>query len=348
MKVLFDVTSLLPKSLSSDGFYTKHLFRVLRGIGVDISPIYKVPKGIKENFVEYHLNSSAKKFYGMFAPKGAILHGPGGSLLSESDKFKKVVSINDLSMFREGLLPPGLTKQLQTHMKEMMQTEVKAVIVPTYEVHNEFLVRFPKLVSKVHVVSPGCDHILDSSSSSDFSLVNGPHFLFAGTIDKKSNLSGVVKAFNSFAEIKNGVQLLIVGDNGYGADAIHKLISSSPHKERISVVGQKSDSQMKAIYSRALGLIIPSMYSGYSFPLVEAMRMNCPVVTSTTGSLKEVGGEAVHLVNPKDPEQIMGGMERIFSDRVYRDKLVKAGQELTQGMNWLKTAREVASIYQKL
>ena len=348
MNIVYDVTSLMQKNLTPEGIYTKHLYRLLRGLGASITPVFSPPRGVKENYISNHLGHAPKKFYGMFTPKNSILHGPSGNLLSESDKFKKVISIHDLAMFRDGYMSPGVSSQLQTHLKQQMQQDIKAIIVPSYEVHNEFLVRFPKFVNKVHVIEPGCDHILDSSNVGDGRVVDGPYFLFVGTIDKKSNVAGVIKAFDAFCSIKSGVKLVIAGDNGFGSEAIHKLLNSSKHRERFTVVGSKSDSVLKQIYSGALGLIIPSYYEGFSFPLVEAMKMGCPVVTSGLGSMKDVGGEAVHLVNPKDPEQIMGGMERIFADRVYKDKLVSAGQNLTEKMTWLKCARELINVYQKI
>lgn len=348
MKVLFDVTSLLTKNLTTDGIYTKNLFRVLRGIGIDTEPVYKAPKGIKDNFIEYHTGHSAKKFIGLFASKGSILHGPSGNLLSESEKFKKVISINDLSMFREGFLAPRVAEQLQTHMKQQIQGDIGAVIVPSYEVHNEFLVRFPKMVNKTHVVEPGSDHIMESSSTYDKPLIENPYFLFVGTIDKKSNLAGIVKAFHAFSKMQQNVHLAVAGDSGFGSEAILKLINSSSIRDRIHILGFKQGAELKKLYSDAIGTVIPSYYEGFSFPLVESMRMGCPVITSALGTLKEIGGDAVHLVNPKDTEQIMAAMERIYVDRVYRDKLKAIGQEQAQSLIWLSCAKKIFKIYQSL
>jgi glycosyltransferase involved in cell wall biosynthesis len=347
-KVLMDVTSLLSRNLSTNGLYTKNLFRLLKGIGVEVEAVYKAPRGFKDNFIESHIKQTPKKFISFFASKGVILHGPSGHLLSESDKFIKVLSINDLTMYREGMMPDHLATQLQTHLKQQLQGSIAAVFVPTYELHNELLARFPKMVNKVHVVSPGSDHLLDASGSMHTRLIENPYFLFVGTLDKKSNLLGVLKGFNALAQIQPKLQLVITGERGYGADAIQKTIDTSSIRERIRLMGAKSDAHLKRLYSDAIATVIPSYSEGFSFPLVEAMKMGCPVITSPIGTMKEVGGEAVHMVNPKDPEQIMGAMERLYVDRVYRDKLIAAGKETTQKMSWLRCARAVSDIYQGL
>jgi glycosyltransferase involved in cell wall biosynthesis len=348
LKVYYDVTSLLSKNLTTDGIYTKHLFRLLRGLGVDVDPVYKVPRGVRDNFIEYHLGNSPRKFRSLFASRGSILHGPSGNFLSESDKFKRILSVNDLGMFRDGFMPPNVAESMQTHLKQQIQGSVGAVLVPSYEVHNEFLVRFPKMVGKVHVVTPGSDHLQDASSVSAESLMKNPYFLFVGTIGKKTNLTGVLKAFQMFCNVKKGVDLAIVGDNGYGSEAVHKLLKGADCRDRVSLLGYRTGSQLKKLYGGALATVIPSYYEGFSFPQVEAMRMGCPVITSATGTLKEIGGEGVHLVNPKDPEQILGGMERMVADKVYRDKKVAAATELVQPLTWLNTAKAVSQIYQKL
>lgn len=348
MKVLFDVTSLLPKHLSFEGTYVRNLFRLLKGLGIDIDPVYKMPRGVKENFIDQHIGHSSKKFYGMFAAKNAILHGPSVNLLSESPKFKKIISINDMSMYRDGLMDEGFAVQLQNHLKEQLQKGPEAIIVPTQEVHNEVLIRFPKFVGKVHVITPGCDHILDSSSLGVHKITENPYFLFAGTIDKRSNVSGIVKAFHGLAQVQEDLHLVIIGNNGYGSESVHKLIESSSMRDRIKVVGYKSISQRKRIYTDAIATLAPSLYEGFNYSIVEAMKMGCPVMTSGLGAMEEIGRGAAHLVNPKDPEQIMAGMERLRLDKSYRNKMIKAGEETTQKMTWLRCARETADIYNQI
>ena len=76
--------------------------------------------------------------------------------------------------------------------------------------------------------------------------------------------------------------------------------------------------------------------------------MGCPVITSALGTMKEIGGEGAHLVNPKDPVQIQAAMERVYADKVYKDKLIAAGQEITQSMTWLNTAKSISKIYHSI
>jgi glycosyltransferase involved in cell wall biosynthesis len=348
VKILFDVSILVKKELNFEGIYTKNLFRLLKGLGMDIDPVYKIPKGFKENFIDYHIGHTSKKFYEFFSSKGSILHGPSVNLMSENPKFKKVISVNDLSMFRDGYMENDVANLLQRHIKEQLQKNPLAIFVPTYEVHNEFLVRFPKFVSQIHVITPGCDHILDSSSISSEKISEKPYFVFSGDIDKKSNIVGVIKAFHGLSQSNKNVNLIIMGQEGYGSEAILKLINTASCRDQIKILGYQNVSQRKKIYMDAIATIVPSFYDGFNYSIVEAMKLSCPVLTSAVGSMQEIGRESAHLVNPKDPEQIMAGMERLMVDISYRGKVIEAGQQLTQTMTWLKCARDVADVYSQI
>lgn len=348
MKILFDVTELMLKELTTEGIYAKYLFRILRGLGVDIDPVFSPPAGFKDNHIEYHINFAPKKFRLLFTKKGSLLHGPNGSLLSESPKLKKVLSINDLSMFHEGILPGDVASRLQSHLKQQIQMDPEAVIVPTQTLHNEVLVRFPKMINKVHVIPPGCDHMSDNRNVADQPVTESPYFLFNGSFGKRGNLSGVVKSFSGIAKSNSKVKLVITGYHDYGSEGVLNAIQKSDLSDRVLIRESASPALLKKMYSDAIALVVPSNYDGFNFPMMEAMRVGCPVIASSFGSNKDVAGEAAHFVNPKFPEQIMSGMERIFVDRTYRQKLVDMGYEVSNGLTWLACGKEISKIYSSI
>jgi len=45
-------------------------------------------------------------------------------------------------------------------------------------------------------------------------------------------------------------------------------------------------------YDAATALVITSRYEGFGLPVLEAMRLGTPVVTSRTSSLPEIAGDA--------------------------------------------------------
>ena len=56
--------------------------------------------------------------------------------------------------------------------------------------------------------------------------------------------------------------------------------------------------------------------------------MGCPVITSNTSSLPEVGGDAVHYVNPLNIYEIAEAIDQFSEDDSYVNTLIQKG--LTQ------------------
>ena len=60
-------------------------------------------------------------------------------------------------------------------------------------------------------------------------------------------------------------------------------------------------------------MIFPSLYEGFGLPILEAMQLGVPVITSNKGSIPEIGGKAVHYVDPYSTNDIVKAIE-IFSN----------------------------------
>ena len=80
-------------------------------------------------------------------------------------------------------------------------------------------------------------------------------------------------------------------------------------------------------------------------PVLEAMTVGCPVLTSDRGSLAEVAGGAAISVDPEDLESIVWGIESLIKDR---EKLTAKGLKRSLNFSWEKTAKETLSIYKSL
>ena len=99
-------------------------------------------------------------------------------------------------------------------------------------------------------------------------------------------------------------------------------MASSPARARIVRTGWVEDRDLAALLRRAAVLAYPSLYEGFGFPPLQAMRAGVPVV-ATQGRIGARGrsGTARCLVEPGDSEGFAAALERCLADEVVRRDL---------------------------
>ena len=64
----------------------------------------------------------------------------------------------------------------------------------------------------------------------------------------------------------------------------------------LRAAGYVETETLAALYRDAELLVFPSLAEGFGLPVVEAMALGCPVITTDIPALREVaGGAAIHL-----------------------------------------------------
>ena len=127
-----------------------------------------------------------------------------------------------------------------------------------------------------------------------------------------------------------------------------KRIKQLGMEEKIIFTNFVPDKDIPVFYSGAEVLLFPSIYEGFGLPVAEAMACGCPVITSNTSSLPEVGGKAAVYVNPLSIESIVKGLEKVLEDKNLQKKMIKEGLKQSRKFNWEKSAEQTIKIYQDL
>ncbi len=168
------------------------------------------------------------------------------------------------------------------------------------------------------------------------------YFLCIGTREPRKNLDRVGEAFRQLET--GGVDLVWGGNYGWGS--VNKV---NKNNKTIKMLGFVPQEDLPALYSGAAAFVYPSLYEGFGVPVLEAMACGCPVITSNTGSLPEVGADAAFYVNPEDLGEIAEKMSQILrlGNREREDRKT-AGLRQAGNFSWAKTARETLKVYEEL
>jgi glycosyltransferase involved in cell wall biosynthesis len=161
------------------------------------------------------------------------------------------------------------------------------------------------------------------------------YLLFVGTLEPRKNLHRLVEAVEL---LPAGRDLVVAGPAGWGP-------GTHPASSRVTWLGFVDERTKAALYAGADALCYPSLREGFGLPVLEAMALGTPVVTSAGTATAELGGDAVILVDPRDPAAIAKGIEEALARH---DELALAGPLRAARYTWSATADRVLAAYREL
>jgi glycosyltransferase involved in cell wall biosynthesis len=174
------------------------------------------------------------------------------------------------------------------------------------------------------------------------------YLLFVGTIEPRKNLTRLLAAFEAVYADGLSDGWVVVGKRGWLCDDFFAALERSPAREAVILPGYVPDEDLPAVYAGAQALVFPSLYEGFGLPVLEAMACGAPVVTSTTSSLPEVGGEAALYCDPTDTESMIGVLRQLLQDREMRPALARRGLARATQFSWERAANQTQALYDAL
>jgi glycosyltransferase involved in cell wall biosynthesis len=284
-----------------------------------------------------------------------VVHGTNYSVFPCKDTVK-LMTIYDLAFIKH---PDYVNSSVKLYAKRVRQSlQWTDAILTISESSKHDIVKYlhvpPELVyvtplaSRYHINYLTDDLVdrVDKHTNYDFSR---PYLLFVSTIEPRKNVISIISAFNRLKD-RNKIphNLVLIGQKGWNYEPVFQKIESSRWKENIHHLDYLSDELVALFYSRADVFVYPSHYEGFGLPVLEAMTLGTPVVTSNISALPEVAGDAALLVDPDNVEELADAILQIIDDSQLRDGLVKKGKDRAKLFCWERTARETLQVYQSV
>lgn len=170
-----------------------------------------------------------------------------------------------------------------------------------------------------------------------FNLTGRQYMVFVGTIEPRKNLKRLLCAWSQICS-KINLDLVIIGLSGWMVkDVIQNFNNLSAYK--IKYLDYVNDNELVEIISSSYALIYPSLYEGFGLPVIEAMSLGVPVITSNAGATKEIAGEAAILVDPLSVNSIRDGILNIVFNEKIRDEMISLGHKRAKDFSWDFTAQ---------
>jgi glycosyltransferase involved in cell wall biosynthesis len=136
--------------------------------------------------------------------------------------------------------------------------------------------------------------------------------LVVSTLEPRKNARFLFEWFQGSTALPADAELWWVGPLGWltSRRELRKLQGSG---RRIRFLGVVSDSALCKLYRTAGWSIYPSLYEGFGFPVLDALRHGTPVLASGNSSIREFDSPGLHLFDPCDASTVDEAWESLRS-----------------------------------
>lgn len=197
---------------------------------------------------------------------------------------------------------------------------------------------------KISVVNMGIDikKFKPVHSKINSSSIN---ILCVARLVPEKGITDLLEAFLKIKEKNPKVKLTFIGSGPLKKELIgykNIFVKSLPYQ------------QIQKEYQRADIFCLPSRETKtwaeqYGMSLLEAMACGLPIVTTNSGAIPEVVGDAALITRKSDPKSLESNLEKLIYDEALRDSLsIIARKRAVEKYDCRKAGKEIEKIYRSL
>jgi glycosyltransferase involved in cell wall biosynthesis len=135
---------------------------------------------------------------------------------------------------------------------------------------------------------------------------------------------------------------------GWACDEITQAARSSDSRGNVIFAGVLPDADLALLIKGASLAVVPSLYEGFSLPMVEAMACGVPTVASRTSCLPEISGNALVYFDPLSVEDMESCMQSVLLDSNLSRRLRQNGITRACQFSWEQCAQETLRVLMRV
>ena len=231
-------------------------------------------------------------------------------------------------------------------MQKKVAPELKHVVCVSaqskIDVQDEFNVK----ENRIDVVLNGID-INTFKVRKNSSVVKNRIVTTASADIPLKGLKYLISALPNIISKQPAAHIVVIGKSP-SESSIRNLITSLGLDSKVSFHSNLSEQEVVEIYSSAEIAVIPSLYEGFGFGAGEAMSCGVPLISTTSGGLKEVIGDAAIKIKAGSSEDIEDSVLDLFSDTKKQLYYAELGRErMEKEFEWGMAAKKYIGVFQK-
>lgn len=169
-----------------------------------------------------------------------------------------------------------------------------------------------------------------------------PHIVFIGTREPHKNHRALLYAAERLWGDGLEFEVRMVGGNGWTDEHVRATIARLKADGRALIdLGRVSEETLWNELASADAAAFASLHEGYGLPVVEALAVGTPVLTTSYGSQAEVAADGGCLTaDPRDDESLVSALGRLIIDADLRESLSRQARDRA-GTTWDDYANEL-------
>lgn len=275
----------------------------------------------------YKLLNPERRFYNKFNLD--VLHVPKQHSPVYRLNYPVVITMHDVQQ----LIYPEYFTPLQRIRRAISYyisiEEADRIIVSYQHVKDDLEKYFREASGKISVcaVPVNNDWLLFEEASHDqlvkkYNLPDSFILTPAATWEHKNHIA-ILGALKTLKNRNIKVNWIATGLKTEFFDIIEKKISEYGLSDQVNFTGIVSDSELRALYSLAKLVVIPTRYEAGSTPLFEAMRYKIPVICSNITSLPDTIKNPEFIFDPDDHTRIAELIEKGLTDSDFIERNIE-------------------------
>lgn len=177
-------------------------------------------------------------------------------------------------------------------------------------------------VKKIRVIHNGLE---------DIQLLDGPiteqrHDFLIGCIARMDRAKGIMVLFDAFVQLaeRHPTMRLVLAGHGDVSEELARRIEFLGLQSKVDILGH-FDGNIEILLSSFNVYVFPSLWEGFPYSIIEALRSACVIVATKVGGIPEAVTDGVEgiLITPGSVDEIIQAVEKIFANRTTGKFLAK-------------------------
>lgn len=273
----------------------------------------------------------------------AVWHGPHYTLPLLLAR-PRVVTVHDLTFFDN---PEWHEPAKVAFFTRMIRLSVRRadVIVSVSERTATRLRELLAPTAPILAIPHGVDHLRfsDRDGGDDLRVlaalgVHPPFVAFAGTVEPRKNLPGLIRAFAEVAAREPDLTLVLAGRPGWGGDEVATAIAASPVADRIRLLGYVEADIVPALFRCAAAVAYVPFAEGFGLNALEALACGAALVTTAGTPMADLVGDGALTVAAGDHDALVGALGALVTGGSDVERLRRQGPGRAATWTWARCA----------